>query len=52
VDSKHAGLLFIRRDITMEDYEDPIHDLAGVAVTARWRYETLRANAIGKITGA
>lgn len=52
VDSKHAGVLFIRRDITAEDYEDPVKDLAGVAVTARWAYATLRANAIGKITGA
>ena len=51
-DSKHAGVLFIRRDITAEDYEDPVKDLAGVAVTARWAYATLRANAIGKITGA
>ena len=33
-----------------EEYEDPVKDLAGVAVTARWAYETLRANAIGKIT--
>jgi len=52
VDSKHAGVLFIRRDITTEEYEDPIKDLAGVAVTARWAYATLRADAIGKITGA
>lgn len=51
VDSKHAGVLFIRRDITAEDYKDPVKDLAGVAVTARWAYATLRADAIGKITG-
>jgi len=51
VDSKHAGVLFIRRDITTEEYEDPIKDLAGVAVTSRWAYATLRANAIGKVTG-
>ncbi|MBX5327604.1 MAG: phage major capsid protein [Candidatus Bathyarchaeia archaeon] len=51
VDSKHAGVLFIRRDITAEDYEDPVKDLAGVAVTARWAYTTLRADAIGKVTG-
>jgi len=50
VDSKHAGVLFIRRDITAEDYEDPVKDLAGVAVTSRWAYTTLRAEAIGKIT--
>lgn len=52
VDSKHAGVLFIRRDVTVEEYEDPVKDLAGVAVTARWIYDTLRANAIGKVTGA
>jgi len=51
VDSKHAGVLFIRRDITAEDYEDPVKDLAGVAVTARWAYTTLRTDAIGKVTG-
>lgn len=50
VDSKHSGVLFIRRDLTAEDYEDPVKDLAGVAVTARWAYATLRADAIGKIT--
>jgi len=52
VDSKHASVLFIRRDITAEEYEDPVKDLAGVAITARWIYNTMRANAIGKITGA
>lgn len=51
VDSKHAGVLFIRRDITAEDYEDPVKDLAGVAITSRWAYTTLRTEAIGKITG-
>jgi len=51
VDSKHAGVLFVRRDITAEDYEDPVKDLAGVSITARWAYTTLRAEAIGKITG-
>ena len=51
VDSKHAGVLFIRRDITAEDYEDPVKDLAGVAVTSRWAYATLRAEAVGKVTG-
>lgn len=51
VDSKHAGVLFIRRDITTEEYEDPVKDLAGVAVTSRWAYATLRPDAIGKITG-
>jgi HK97 family phage major capsid protein len=52
VDSKHAGVLFIRRDITTEEYEDPVKDLAGVAITARWVYKTLRTDAIGKVTGA
>jgi HK97 family phage major capsid protein len=50
VDSKHAGVLFVRRDITAEDYEDPVKDLAGVSITARWAYATLRTEAIGKIT--
>jgi HK97 family phage major capsid protein len=52
VDAEHAGALFIRRDITVENYEDPIKDLAGAVLTARWKYATMQANAIGKITGA
>lgn len=50
VDSKHAGVLFIRRDITAEDYEDLVKDLAGVSITSRWAHSILRAEAIGKIT--
>ncbi|MFQ5711745.1 MAG: hypothetical protein ACE5GD_08195 [Candidatus Geothermarchaeales archaeon] len=52
IDSGEAGVLFIRRDVTPEDYDDPIRDLEGLAFTARWKYKTLAADAIGKITGA
>jgi len=49
-DNKHSGVLFVRRDLTAEDYEDPVKDLAGIAVTARWAYATLQSEAIGKVT--
>lgn len=52
VDTHHAGILFIRRDITLEEYNDPINDLFHVPATARWNYATIDANAIGKITSA
>ncbi|MEM3737543.1 MAG: phage major capsid protein [Candidatus Bathyarchaeia archaeon] len=50
VDAEHAGALFIRRDITVENYDDPIKDLAGAVLTARWKYATMQPNAIGKVT--
>jgi len=50
VDAEHAGALFIRRDITVENYDDPVKDLAGAVLTARWKYATMQANAIGTIT--
>jgi len=52
VDSSHAGVLFIRRDITMEDYEDPIEDLQGAVFTERWNFVVVDGDTIGIITNA
>ena len=52
LDSKNAGVLYVRRDVTIEDYEDPVKDLVGAVVTARFRYATIRANAICTVTSA
>jgi HK97 family phage major capsid protein len=52
VDSQHAGVLFIRRDITMEDYEDPIEDLQGAVFTERWNFGAVDTAAIATITSA
>jgi HK97 family phage major capsid protein len=34
--------IVMRRDITIEDYEDPIHDLMGIAITMRFGTDVLR----------
>lgn len=46
IDSKRAGALYIRRDITIEDYADPIKDLAGAVLTERFNYATIDGTAI------
>jgi len=40
-----AGVLCMRRDITVEDYDDPIHDLMGIAITMRFGTDVLREEA-------
>lgn len=52
IDTKHAGALFLRRDLTIEEVDDPVHDLVDAPARARWNYGTVDANAIGKITSA
>jgi|GEM_PF-564354 len=51
LDNSRAGLLVIRRDLTVENLVDPIKDLTGMALTERLQYGTQRAAAITKITG-
>ncbi len=51
LDNARAGLLVIRRDLTVENLVDPIKDLTGMALTERLQYGTQRANAITKVTG-
>lgn len=50
LDSKHAAVLYVRRDITVEDYEDPVKDLVGAVVTSRFRYKIVDADAVATIT--
>ncbi len=52
VDTKNAGVLFIRRDLMIEEVNDPVNDLVEAPARARWNYKTIDANAIGKITSA
>jgi hypothetical protein len=50
IDSTRAGVLYVRRDITIENYSDPLQDLVGAVATERFRYGTVDANAIKSIT--
>ena len=36
------GMLGMRRDITVEQYDDPIHDLVGISCTMRYGYGVIR----------
>jgi len=49
LDYNRAGVLYIRRDITIEDYEDPVKDLAGAVLTSRFRYKTVDTGAIATL---
>lgn len=39
------GLLGIRRDITLKDYDDPIHDVTGAFATMRYGYSNIHTSA-------
>lgn len=49
LDSKNAGAIVIRRDISVERYSDPIRDLIGIGVTARFDADRLHANASARV---
>ncbi len=36
IDNAELGILALRRDITIDDFEDPQHDLAGAVLTSRF----------------
>jgi len=40
-----CGVCTMRRDLTIEQYDDPIHDLIGMALTMRYGADVLQANA-------
>lgn len=44
-DSAAAGAIGMRRDITIENFNDPIKDMVGMTVTARFDIEAIIANA-------
>ena len=45
-----AGIMLIRRDVTVEDWSDPVEGQYGVRVTTRFGLGILRSNAIAKMT--
>ena len=50
IDTSHAGVMLIRRDVTVEEWSDPKADLYGVKATTRFGLGILRSNAIAKMT--
>jgi len=49
ISKNDCGVLTMRRDMTVEQYEDPIHDLIGLAFSMRYGADILQANAGCKI---
>lgn len=45
LDSNAGGAIGMRRDITVENYDDPIKDMAGMTVTSRFDVEVIIPNA-------
>jgi hypothetical protein len=43
LDSKAHTYLAMRRDLTVEEYDDPIHDILGIACTMRYGVATIQA---------
>ena len=50
IDRDHAFIIAEKRPMTVENYDDSIHDLSGAVVTQRIKVRQLRAEAICKIT--
>jgi len=50
IDKNHAFVIVEKRPVTIERYDDATHDLSGVVVTQRIAVDSLRTNAICKIT--
>jgi hypothetical protein len=49
-DSRAAGAIGMRRDITVDRYADSIRQMQGVSVSARWDVQPFIANAVGVVT--
>ncbi len=49
IDSKNSGAVAMKRDITIEKYSDPIRDLTGISVTARFDCERLWPSATCRV---
>jgi len=45
LDSKNVAYLAMRRDLTVEEYDDPIHDIMGIACTMRYGVEVINNTA-------
>jgi len=50
LDSLNAGAIAIRQDIKVEEYDDVIHDLVGMAITMRYDVKALENYAACKIS--
>lgn len=49
IDTRVAGAILIRRDVTLEDWSDPIANLYGAKATTRFGLGILRSTAIAKM---
>jgi hypothetical protein len=49
IDARIAGIMLIRRDITVEDWSDPVAGHYGIRATTRFGLGVLRSNAIAKM---
>lgn len=49
LDSQASTYLAMRRDLTVEQYDDPIHDLVGISCTMRYGTATIQPNAANLI---
>ena len=50
IDARVAGMMLIRRDVTVEDWSDPVEGQYGVRATTRFGIGILKSNAIAKTT--
>ena len=48
-DSVAAGAIGMRRDVTVENFDDPIKDMVGMTVTSRFDVEVIIANATCRV---
>jgi len=51
IDTRVAATMLLRRDVTVEDWEEPRTGKFGVRATTRFGLGVLRANAVAKMTG-
>jgi len=52
LDRSQAYGLAVKRDLTVENFDLPIYDMQGTAITWRFDVQLLRSNAVAKITTA
>jgi len=45
IDSRYHTYIAMRRDLTVEEYDDPIHDIVGISCTMRYGVATIQAAA-------
>ncbi len=52
IDREEAYIIAIKRDLTVENFDMPLYDMQGAAITNRIDIEVLRSGAISKITSS